>query len=92
MTAMCEEALFWRNDTNVTASPPFKDCFLLHFTQERCVVAFCDFCTLFELVDQQYPNFVPKIDAVNLEADYCVRNFFGRGEPLFLQSLDLCLR
>jgi len=73
----------------LTASSAAWDQCLLHFVQGRCVLACYHRFNLSEVVDGQYPILSQKTDVVALEADVCVRNFYGWGEPLcLLHSLD----
>lgn len=44
----------------LTACRAAWDHCLLHFVQGRCVLACCNCCTLSEVVDEQYPIFVPE--------------------------------
>ena len=67
---------------------PFGDHCLLHFVQERCVVACCHCSTLFEVFSQQYPVFVPETRCHYVRGWLiCSEHFLTREQPC-LHSLD----
>jgi len=59
MAAVCRQALSWRSNTPFDSFPAVGDQCLLHFGKGS-VLAGCDCCTLFKVVNQQYPIFVPQ--------------------------------
>jgi hypothetical protein len=66
---------------------------LLHFVQERCAVACCECCTLFEVVNKQYPIFVPENRRHHLgDWHLCSKLFWTRWTTVFpLLWLFFCL-
>ena len=67
---------------------PFSDQCLFYFVQERCIVVWCDSCTLHEVVNQQYPIFVPRNRCHQLGDWLLCWTLFGWGKPLYLHYLD----
>ena len=50
-----------------------------------------DSLALWKIINAGDAVLIPKTDLRNFPADFCTRNFLGRGEPLCQHSIDCCL-
>ena len=65
---------------------------VLQLHQKRRVIFRVDSLALWKIISEQDAVLIPKnqIEARTFPADFCARNFWGRGEPLCRHSIDFC--
>ena len=73
----------------LTAAFFFQNVLQLH--QQRSVILRVHSLALWKVINEDDTVLIPpKIEARTFPADFCTRNFLGRGEPLCRHSTDCC--
>ena len=63
---------------------------VLQSHHQRWGILRVDSLALWKIINEEVPSWSPKIEARTFPADFCTRNFLGRGEPLCRHSIDCC--
>ena len=63
---------------------------VLQIHHQRSVILFVDSLALLKIINEEDAVLIPKNRGENFLADFCTRNFLGRGEPLFRHSIHCC--